>query len=587
MKTGEKAAKASSVSTAKRLLKESLAPRWKLYLVSLVCMVGVSAFTGALAYSTKLIVNEVFVSEDANAAFYVAGLIVLISLFKSGFEYANAVISVTFQRVVGASYQRMLFRKLLDKDVLHFSGKNPSEFMARVQQLGAACSEAVVNLSNKLLTESLTLVALVGVMVMQDPLMSLISCVVFPLIFWLVSNLSKRVRRVAAEETELNAAYFAAGTETFHGVRTVKSYGLEDKSHRKFDEAISRLEDRILGIARITAVTVPLLQFLGGLILGGFVVYAAWQTLSQGKTPGEFTAFITAFLLAYQPAERISKLLVNIQKNLVQAERMYEILETPPSRHSDGTKDFAAEPGALVFDDVSFAYVSKTESPALSHVSFTMQPGEKIALVGRSGAGKSTLLDLVMRFYDPSAGEVRLCDLDLKEVRDEAMRNAVALISQEVFLFDGTVRANILDGNPDATDEDLARAIECAALQPVLDILPDGLDTQVGPNGSALSGGQKQRVGIARAVLKDAKVYVFDEATSALDVENEQRIMENLARGFADKIILFATHRPSTLQYVDKILMLDGGEVVGFDTQAALEAGNEHFQTLFAAAMDG
>ncbi|WP_158221841.1 ABC transporter ATP-binding protein [Actibacterium pelagium] len=568
-------------------MRESLVPRWKLYLLSIFCMIGVSAFTGALAYSTKLIVNEVFVDGDTKAAFYVAGLVVLISFFKSLFEYGNGVLSVTFQRVIAAGYQRMLFQKLMEKDVWYLTRQHSATFMGRVQQLGAACGDVVVNVSNKLLTETLTLLALVGVMVMQDPLMSLISCIVFPLIFWIVGTLSKRIRSVAAEETELTGAYMGVGTEAFQGVRTVKSYGLEDKTYAKFDEAIDKLETRILGIAKITAATVPLLQFIGGLVLGGFVVYAAWQTLSMGKTPGEFTAFITAFLLAYQPAERISKVLVQIQKSVVQAGYMYEIIETPPTRPAAGDKTFPEGPGALEFDAVSFAYETAEDGvKALSEVNITLNPGEKIALVGRSGAGKSTLVDLVMRFYDPTSGHIRLAGTDLREVTDEAMRNAVALISQDVFLFEGTLRENILDGKPDAIDEELARAIEFAALQPVLDMLPDGLETNVGPNGSGLSGGQKQRVGIARAVLKDARVFVFDEATSALDVENERRIMERLSAGFADKIVLFATHRPATLAYVDKILMLDHGKVVAFGPQQQLEAENESYQNLFAAAMD-
>ena len=589
MSTNDTAIPAGGLKTARRLLHESLTPRWKLYALSIFCMVGVSGFTGALAYSTKLIVNEVFVSGDANAAFYVAGIVVLISVFKSAFEYGNAVISVMFQRVVAAGYQKMMFRKMLEKDVRHFSGGHAAEFMARIQQLGAACAEVVVNLSNKLPTESLTLIALVGVMVMQDPLMSVVCCIIFPLIFWIVSNLSKRVRSVAAEETVLTGRYFAAGTETFQGVKTVKSYGLEEKSIGKFDEAITQLEDRILGIARITSATVPLLQLLGGLVLGAFVVYAAWQTLTQGKTPGEFTAFITAFLLAYQPAERISKQVVHIQKSLVQAEKMYEMLEAPTSRPPEGTGTFPDTPGDLVLDDVTFTYDPTDGAegpPALSNVSVTLRPGELVALVGRSGAGKSTLTDLVMRFYDPTSGAIRRNGLDLREASDKAIRDSVALISQEVFLFDGTIRENILDGKPEASEEEFQRAIDCASLQPVLEKLPDGLDTRVGPQGSALSGGQKQRIGIARAVLKDAKVYVFDEATSALDVENERRIMENLASGFDDKILLFATHRPATLAYADKILMLDHGRVVGFDNQQNLESNNAAFTGLFSDALD-
>ncbi|MEC9198077.1 MAG: ABC transporter ATP-binding protein [Pseudomonadota bacterium] len=579
MSEKEKFTGAQARATGVRLIKEAMPSRWRLYLVSLVCMIGVAGFTGALANSTRMIVNDVFVADDTSAAIHVALIVIAVSIGKSFFEYANAVISTIFNRSISADYQKKVFERMLSKDVWHFSGKHASVQMNQVRVYGQACGKTVINFTNKLLTDALTLVGLIVVMIIQDPLMTLLSSVMFPLIFWLVSHLSKKVRAVANAETELSGAYFATGVEAFDGIKTLKSYRLEKKTIKKFEEGVEALEERMLGIAKVTSATVPIMELLGGLVIGFFVVYAAWQTITNGKTPGEFTAFITAFLMAYQPAERVSKTWVELQKSITHVGRMYRELESPVKQRDEGRLTLSSTAPSIAFEDVSFEYSSK--SRALHRLNFNINAGERVAIVGRSGAGKSTLIDLVLRFYDPTSGVVRIGGLDMKDVTEQSARDSIALISQDVFLFDGTIRDNLRDGNPDASDEDLERAARLAQLSDLIDRLPEGLDSRVGPNGSALSGGQKQRVGIARALAKGAKIYIFDEATSALDVENEQAIMKMLQKELASATILFVTHRPSTLTFVDRILMLDNGELIGFDTAKNLEESKAQYRALF------
>jgi ATP-binding cassette, subfamily B, bacterial MsbA len=564
-------------ATARRLLVEAVPPRWKLYALSILCMAGAAVFTAALAYSTKLIVNDVFVAGDASAAVQVAGLVVFVSLMKSIFQYGNSVVQAMFTRSVSASYQKLIFRSLLAKDVWHFDRKHAAAQMMQVKVLGTACGRTVVNMANKLPADLLTLLALFGVMLFQDPVMTLASCILLPLIFLLVSRLSKRIRAIANAETELTGAYVAIGTEAISGIKTVKSYGLEEKSIGRFEQAIASLEDRLLKIARITSSTVPIMEFLGGLVIGLFVIYAAWQTINFGKTPGEFTAFITAFLMAYQPAERVSHVWVDTQKSLVQVGRMYRTLETPPRRRSDGTRSLDGVPAAIRFDDVSFQYGPK--SPALHAVSFEIPEGERVAIVGKSGAGKSTLIDLVLRFYDPTEGTVSIGGVPLPEVAEQSLRDTIALISQDVFLFDGSILDNIRDGNPAATEAEALEAARLAVLDDLIDGDPSGIHKKVGPNGAAVSGGQRQRIGIARALVKKAKIFVFDEATSALDVENERRIMRNLSQ-MKDVTILFVTHRFSTISYVDRVIMLADGHLVAIDTPDTI-AGSAGFRRLF------
>ena len=416
---GESATDAAPAATAGRLLRNALPSRWKLYGLSILFMAGAAAATGALAWSTKLIVNDVFVAEDTSAAVQVAGLVVFVSLMKSVFQYGNSVIQAMFIRSIGADYQKTIFRNLMAKDVWHFDRKHASSQMMQVKILGQACGKTVVNLASKLPADLLTVIALFGVMLFQDPLMTLASCILLPLIFLLVSRLSRKVRAIANAETELTGAYVAIGSEAISGIKTVKSYGLEEKSISRFEAAIASLEDRLLKIAKITSSTVPIMEFLGGLVIGLFVIYAAWQTITFGKTPGEFTAFITAFLLAYQPAERVSHIWVDTQKSLIQVGSMYQMLDEQPRRPSVGTQTLAEVPPSISFDQVSFRYGRK--AIALKDVSFEIAAGERVAIVGKSGAGKSTLIDLVLRFYDPQEGTVSIGGVPLPEVTEESL----------------------------------------------------------------------------------------------------------------------------------------------------------------------
>lgn len=564
---------------ARRLLREAVPPRLKLLSLSILCMIGVAGFTAALAYSTRLIVNDVFVASDTSAALGVAALVVVVTFFKSLFTYANGVVSVVFTRSVSAAYQKRIFENVLRKDMWHFIGKHSATLMAQVKLFGTSCGTVVVNMANKLMTETLTLIALIIVMILQDPIMTLVCSVLFPVIFWLVNVLSKRIRAVAAAESQLEGAYFAVGAEAFDGIKTVKTYELESKITNRFNDAIDTLEDRILSIARVTNATVPIMEFIGGLVIGVFVVYAAWQTITQGKTPGEFTAFLTAFLMAYQPAEKITKIWVDVQKSIIHVRTMYEVLDAAPRRLSSGVETLKDVGGDISFEDVSFEY--RPGQPALRNVTFNIEAGERVALVGRSGAGKSTLIDLLLRFYDPTQGTIRIGGKDLRQVGEEELYQNVALISQDVFLFDGSIRDNIRDGHSEATDAEIEEAAHRASLTDVLGDMPNGLDTSVGPNGRSLSGGQKQRVGIARALVKNAKIYIFDEATSALDGDNERAIMQTLVRELPGKTILFITHRGATLAYVSRAMLLEKGRLLAFDRVAALQGDDSRFRSLF------
>jgi len=568
-----------ALQTAKRLVKETIPKRKKIITASILCMVGVSFFTAALAYTTKLIVNDVFVAKDAGAAIEVAIIVIVVSFSKSLFHYGNAVLQTVLNRSISSSYQKEAFEKTLRREISFFNGKHASDHMAQIRLYGMAAGQSVTALCSRFLTEVLTLIALFSVMFLQDALMTLYSILIIPLIFGLVSFLSRKIRKVAKEETDLSGHYFAAGSEALAGVRTVKSYNLERKSIDKFNSSVDALEDRIFGISKVTAATHPIMEFLGGLVLGVFVIYAAWQTINYGKTPGEFTAFITAFLLAYQPAAKISKLWVELQKSLTQSFFMFKLIDTKPQNVSCGDKSLDGGQGSITFSDVSFGY--ENDEVSINKVSFHLNHGEKIAIVGKSGAGKSTLVDLILGFYGPNNGIIKIGSTDISSILPMDLKNHIAFISQDVFLFDDTIEENIRDGFSNASKEEINIAVRSAQVDNFIADLPLGLQTIVGSNGSNLSGGQKQRVAIARGLLKKASIYIFDEATSALDVENEREIMTALLKTLESETVIFITHRPALLDYVDKVLMLEKGKVVGFDEPNKIDKTSAEFRELF------
>lgn len=568
-----------SILSGRRLLSDMLARNWKLLACSILFLIGVSIFTAALAASTRLIVNDVFVAENADAAIRVAGIVVSVAFCKALFQYANTVSQIMLTRSVSVSIQKRLYARVIHQDVAGFIGMHANDLMAKIRLYGVSAGNAFVIITNRMLTEALTMIALFGVMFYQDVWMTLLCTLILPLIFGLVSYLSRKVRAISAEEAKLSGRYFALGSEALSGIKTVKSYSLEQKSIQRFYSAVDQLENRIFSIVRISSVTGPLMEFLGGLVIGAFVVYAAWQTITNGKTPGEFTAFITAFLMAYEPAKKISKYWVELQKSLVQTGNLYEILDAENALNERGIIGNLDGSSALRFSDVSYTHDGSTN--ILQNISLSISPGEFVAVVGKSGSGKSTLIDLIMRFYDPASGNVSLGGHDLRDISRQSLKQFIALVSQDVFLFDGTIRDNINDGNASASVEQIMKAIQFASLHDVILDLPNGIETHVGANGTNLSGGQKQRVGIARARVKNASLYIFDEATSALDAENERKILTNLSQLKRNATILFVTHRATALEFADRVLFLDSGEIAGFDTYRELLNSNEKFKLLF------
>ncbi|MEM6461517.1 MAG: ABC transporter ATP-binding protein [Pseudomonadota bacterium] len=570
-----------TLANARRLVRETIPPNLRSYLLALVCSVMVAGSTAGFAVLTRSMVNRIFVDENLSAAWLVAGAVILVALIKGVATYFMVVFVGEMTKNITAYYQKLQFNKLVSLHLLHLDSQHPSSQVAKIVSCAKASATVVVTMTTNVVRDVLTLVALAAVMIYQEPFMSLFAAIALPIVIFILGWLTLKVKEIAKTEEEFAGAVHSLGAEAIQGIRTVKSYQLEEKTESSFSNAVDILQTRQVKLNRLGALSSPLMETLGGIIVGCFIVYASWQSLDLGRTPGEFMAFIIAFIMAYEPAKRLAGLNVNVQRKMAAVQRMYKLLDRTEREFEvdQSAKALTELRGELAFENVEFRY--RRDLTVLNGISFTIRPGERLALVGRSGAGKTTIVNLALRLIVPTQGRVLLDGHDLTELALEDIRRAISLVSQDVFLFDTTIRENIRDGRPDASDADIEEAAAQAHVLEFAKEMPDGLDTKVGPNAVGLSGGQRQRIAIARALLKASPIIIFDEATSALDGESERSILNaSLFDSDAHAVIIVA-HRLSTIKRADRILLLDDGFLVASGTHGELEAKSDLYRSLF------
>ncbi len=564
-----------------RLVVESLRKQGWMYGIAMGAMVVVAATTAGTAWMMENIVDAMTTPEMRSQAHWIA--LVVVGLFgaKAFASYIQSIFLARAGNRIIAVQQERLYNRLLQRGIGYFAEIESSNLLMRVTA-GAGAARNLVNIIvTSFVRDALTLVGLIIVMIYQQPLLSVLFFVVGPVALISVRYLLKNVRRIMQAELKYLSEIIQVLQETSNGIKVIKVFSLEGRMTDRMNIAIKRVEKRSNDIASLQAIASPLMEFLAGLAVAGVLVISTLGIGgSEPPTAGQLMSFITALLMAYEPAKRLSKMRVSIETCMVPIGMMFELLDEQDSmqEHSE-PKEMVKGPGEIRLRDVTFGYQGTL--PVIKDMDVTFEAGKTTALVGQSGGGKSTIFGLIMRFYDPNQGYVEIDGQDLTEVSFASLRRKISYVGQDTFLFSTTVMDNLRYVAPDATDEEIFAAARAAHAHDFISQLPEGYDTQVGENGAFLSGGQKQRIAIARAILRKAEILLLDEATSALDAESETLVKEALDKLTEGVTTIVIAHRLSTVLEADNIMVVQDGQIVEQGTLNVLLEENGAFRRLF------
>jgi ABC-type multidrug transport system fused ATPase/permease subunit len=545
----------------RRLVTEQGVVYWRRYLTAFVLM-GVSAGATALsAYILGQVINQAYVDKNVHGIVALSGVTLLLFMIKGASTYGHTVILSEISNAILANNQRRLFAKLMSESIAFFSERHSSEFLARLTAGANSVTQVLNLLINALGRDLLLLIGLVAVMLMQDPYMALLGFGVAPPAMLVLRKLVKRIKGLAYNQFTGTADILETMQESLQGIRTVKAFTLEETMRERIDASISAVERNANKMARVSNRSSPLMETLGGFAVAGGLMYGGYSVVALHATPGQFFSFLTAFLLAYEPAKRLARLNIELNSGLVGARMLLEVVDSPASELSDDDKPALELTDARVeLRDVSFAY--RVNEVVLNRMSFTAEPGKVTALVGPSGGGKSTVLALLLRFYEVSQGDILIDGQSISRVSRRSLRQQTAYVGQDVYLFRDSVRANIAFGKQGATDAEIVEAAKAACAHDFIMSFPLGYDTPVGEHGTQLSGGQRQRIAVARALIKNAPIILLDEATAALDSESEKQVQEAIEHLCRNRTTIVIAHRLHTIMHADAILVVEAGEIV-------------------------
>jgi ABC-type multidrug transport system fused ATPase/permease subunit len=556
-------------SVLKRVFAENGRAHIRGYIFAIACLIVVAASTAFTAWIMESVINEAFANKRADIVVYICGAIFLAFVLRGFATYGQAVALSKIGNNIVATYQRRLYTHLMALSVGFFSDTRSARVSAQISQNVSGIRDVLNMTVTSLARDLLTLIALIGVMISKDWLLTLIVFAVAPPLLIGLRYVSRRLRQATRESVEINSHVLGAMQETIQGITIVKAFTMEQQLKNKVEAIIDRAENRANRIARLSERTSPMTETFAGFAISSVLAYAAFRSIYNGVPPGAFFAFVTALLMAYDPARRLARLQVSLERAVVNAKMIYEILDTVPhQRDLPDARDLALDAAKIEFRNVRFSYAEGGD--ILKGVNFVAEGGKTTALVGPSGAGKSTVISLIPRFYDPSGGEILIDGQDIAHVTKQSLRNGLAYVSQQPYLFEGSIRDNIRYGRPTATDAEVEEAAKLAYAHDFILAQPQGYDTPVGENGITLSGGQRQRLSIARALVRQAPILLLDEATSSLDTESEAAVQKALDHAMSGRTVVVIAHRLSTVVNADKIIVMKDGLVVEEGTHEAL-----------------
>ncbi|OPB32423.1 ABC transporter ATP-binding protein [Bartonella sp. AR 15-3] len=557
-----------------RLLKENFHKHICCYSVAIVSMIIISFTTVISAWIMRDVVNHIIDGQNFHMIVFISSVIAFIFILKGIATFTQTYFLSKAGNSIVAEQQRKIYRHLIKQGVSFYQNNTSSDLLVRVTHSATAARNIIDIIITTFVRDLLSVTGLLFVMFIQNFTLIAITLIVGPLAFLGIRIALKHVRNLMEKELLSLGEIIKIVQETTIGIHVIKAFSLEKLMQKRMNKAIYDVEQQANSIAMLEAATNPIMETLTGIVIAGIICFTGYLANQRTGVQGELMSFIVALLLAYEPAKRLANVRVKIESGLVSIHTMFEILDHPLTvmEHKEA-KDLNKIKNSIRFEHVSFAYTDN--HMVLNDINLEIEAGKMTALVGPSGSGKSTFINLLMRLYDPTQGRILINDQDIRYVTFRSLRNLMAYVGQDTFLFQGSVKYNIRLGKEGASDNDIIKAAKAANAHDFIMALPNGYDTQVGDNGNNLSGGQKQRIAIARAMLHDSEILLLDEATSALDSQTEIQINEALDQLTQGRTTIVIAHRLSTIARAHKIIVIQNGRLIEQGTQQELLAKKE------------
>ena len=551
-------------------------------ILALILSFGVAGGTAAIAWLLDPAVKKIFIEQDNTMLLLIPIAIVLAFCTKGLSLFFARTILIRIGNEVVKSLQMKLSSCILKSDVHTIETKHSGKYIAHVfydtGQVNQLVSSGILNI----MKDSLTLIVLVALMVYQNWKLALFALIMMPLAVLVAKSLGKRMNKAVSESAKIEGNILSYFTEIIKGSKLIKIYQQENLELERSQKQLNIRMNIQNKIGFIIIRATPIMEVLTGIMIAGFIYYSGTMIATGEMEINNFFSFLTAMMLAYQPIRSLATIHMLINQGAVGASRVFEVIDAEPSiKETDSAPNLSIKKGDIKFQNVSFSY-PKTQAEAIKNINISIDGGSIAALVGHSGAGKSTIINLLPRFYDPKKGEVSIDGQNIGSVTLSSLRKSISMVSQDIILFDDTVRANIAYANMSASKEQIKKACDYAAASDFIEELPNSYETIIGENGVRLSGGQKQRISIARAFLKNSPIILLDEATSSLDAESEEKVQTAVMNLTKNKTTLVIAHRLSTIIRADKIIVMKQGKIVETGTHSELIKNSMIYKNLYS-----
>lgn len=563
-----------------RLLKY-VKPYWFRIVVAFLCAIGVSAMTAAAAWLVQPVLDDIFIKKDTRMLLLIPLGILMIYLIKGLCTYYQAYT----MRYVGNKVIMDIRNDLYAHTAvmpMQFYVQNPTgKLISRILNDVGIINNAVSSSIKDIIQNSVTVLALTGLIFYRDWRLAAIAFIALPFAYYPIISLGRKLRKVSTKGQEEISGLTSILHESFTGAGVVKAFGMEGREIEKFKEKNSKFFKITMKGVKLAEITTPLMEFTGAIAVALIIWYGGYQVIKGASTPGTFFSFLTALIMMYSPLRTLTRVNMSVQQSIAAAERIFHIMDMDTEGIVDtGTMELNGVKEKIEFRDVYFKY-EKASRYILYNINFEIKKGQVIAIVGGSGGGKTTIGNLLLRFYDPTSGAIKIDGIDIREFTLKSLRKNIGIVSQDVILFNDTVLNNIAYGQKEVNLDDVIRASEKAYAHDFIMKMSHGYDTVIGEKGIKLSGGEKQRISIARAILKNPPILILDEATSALDAETEHIIQKALSNLMEGRTTIVIAHRLSTIKNADTIIAIDKGKIVEMGGHEELLTRNGLYKRLY------